>query len=102
MRSRWYHRPLLHTITTEKRATWLELFYDLIFVAAFIQLGNGLSERVNALGFINFFGAFLPLWMVWTGFTFFNNRFTIDDFVHRLQVFLQMLAVGGIAISAGS
>jgi low temperature requirement protein LtrA len=31
----------------EKRATWLELFYDLIFVAAFIQLGNLLSASVS-------------------------------------------------------
>ena len=33
----------------EKRATWLELFYDLVFVAAFIQLGNALTARVSPL-----------------------------------------------------
>lgn len=35
MRSRWFHLPLLHTEHDhEKKVSWLELFYDLIFVAS--------------------------------------------------------------------
>lgn len=102
MRSRWFHPPLLHSpaLGLEKRATWLELFYDLIFVAAFIQLGNGLASRVSVSGFAAFAAMFVPLWVAWTGFTFFQNRYTLDDFTHRLTVFLQMFAIGGMAISA--
>jgi low temperature requirement protein LtrA len=47
MRNRWFHVPVLHTAAHEKKVSWLELFYDLIFVAAFIQLGNGLAEHVT-------------------------------------------------------
>jgi len=104
MRSRWFHRPFLHSTSLglEKRATWLELFYDLIFVAAFIQLGNGLSTHVSGRGFAAFAATFVPLWVAWTGFTFYENRYTVDDFAHRLLVFAQMFAVGGMAISAPS
>jgi low temperature requirement protein LtrA len=28
----------------QRRVTWLELFYDLVYVAALIQLGNVLSS----------------------------------------------------------
>jgi len=43
MQSRWFHLPKLHVAGHgHKRVTWLELFYDLIFVAAIIQLGDGL------------------------------------------------------------
>ena len=102
MRSRWFHAPTLHTHLSdvEKRATWLELFYDLIFVAAFIQLGDGLSKHTSFGGFAAFAGIFVPLWIVWTGFTFYINRFTIDDFTHRLTVFVQMFAVGAMAVTA--
>ncbi|MCB9577060.1 MAG: low temperature requirement protein A [Polyangiaceae bacterium] len=102
MRSRWFHRPFLHSpaLGLEKKATWIELFYDLIFVAAFIQLGNGLSSHTSVKGFLGFAGVFVPLWVAWTGFTFFENRYTLDDFSHRLLVFLQMFAVGAMAISA--
>lgn len=101
MRSRWFHRPLLHSpaLGLEKRATWLELFYDLVFVAAFIQLGNGLSERTSGAGILAFGAVFMALWVAWTGLVFFINRYTVDDFVHRLTVFVQMFAVGGMAIS---
>jgi inward rectifier potassium channel len=102
MRNRWFHPPHLHTPheDPEKRATWLELFYDLIFVAAFIQLGDGLSNKASLEGFAQFMGVFLCLWIAWTGFTVFVNRFTIDDFVHRLLVFVQMFSVGAMAVTA--
>ena len=102
MLNRWYHRPLLHSpsLGLEKKVTWLELFFDLIFVAAFIQLGNYLSAAVSISGFLAFAGVFVPLWVTWTGYTFYCNRFTIDDVTHRTMVFMQMFAVGGMAISA--
>jgi inward rectifier potassium channel len=102
MRNRWFHSPLLHTpsLGLDKKATWLELFYDLIFVASFIQLGNALSHHVSLAGTLAFAGVFVPLWVAWTGFTFYENRFTVDDFTHRAFVLLQMFSVGAMAISA--
>lgn len=102
MRSRWFHRPFLHgpTLGIEKKASWLELFFDLTFVAAFIQLGNGLSAHITPTGLLAFAGTFVSLWVAWTGFTFFQNRYTVDDFVHRTVVLLQMLAVAGMALTA--
>jgi inward rectifier potassium channel len=102
MRNRWFHKPILHTplLGVEKKVSWLELFYDLIFVAAFIQLGNGLAKHPTPSGVAMFAGMFIPLWLSWTGFTFFENRYSLDDFLHRAMVLAQMAAVGGMAISA--
>lgn len=101
MRSRWFHVPHFHTAESgEKKASWLELFYDLVFVAAFIQLGNELAHDFNLNRFLVFAGVFVPIWMAWTGFTYYANRFTVDDFTHRMLVFAQMFAVGGMAIFA--
>ncbi len=102
MRKRWFHQPEFHIPKehVEKKASWLELFYDLIFVAAFIQLGNGLSSTISWTGFLTFSAMFSMLWTIWTGFTTYINRFNIDDFLHRFLIFLQMLSVGSIAIFA--
>jgi low temperature requirement protein LtrA len=101
MQNRWFHPPHLHSPKAgqERKVGWLELFYDLIYVAAIIQLGNALSAHVGWLGFLGFAGLFFPLWLSWTTFTFFSNRFVVDDFVHRAMVFMQMFGVAGMAIS---
>ena len=99
--NRWIHAPKLHTPEDGKhrRVAWLELFYDLIYVATIIQLGDALSQNVNLWGFIAFCALFLPLWWTWTGFTFYSNRFFVDDFLHRALVFAQMAGIGAMAVS---
>jgi len=101
MESRWFHRPTFHVggDGKERKVSWLELFYDLIYVAAIIQLGDALSQHVGLLGFLGFAGLFVPIWLTWTNFTFYSNRFVIDDFGHRLLVFGQMFAIGAMAVS---
>jgi low temperature requirement protein LtrA len=94
--------PRLHTAHAgehERKVTWLELFYDLVYVAAIIQLGNTLSNDVSWDGFIRFVALFIPIWWSWTGITFYVNRFVVDDVVHRLLIFTQ---IGFIAILAMS
>ena len=100
MLNRLFHPPALHTAAhgSEKKVGWVELFYDLIYVATIIQLGNALSQHPGILGFLAFAGLFVPIWYTWTGFTFYSNRFVVDDVVHRGAVFLQMFAVGAMAV----
>ena len=102
MRSRWFHSPRLHLAVegNPRKPGWLELFYDLIFVAGFIQLGNGLTAHPTPAGSAAFAGAFAAMWISWSGFTYYMNRFTVDDFIHRLMVFAQMFAVGAMAVTA--
>lgn len=100
LQNRWHHPPTLHRPGHghERKVGWLELFYDLIYVAGIIQLGNALSENVGLGGFAAFFGLMMPIWLAWTGFTFFNNRFVVDDVIHRCGVFVQMFFIGAVAV----
>lgn len=105
MRSRWYHAPELHTeLDPPKRWSWLAIFYDLLFAAAVLQLAGALSEGVargdGLFGFARVAGHFVPLWLAWTGFTFFEARFTVDDLLHRGLTFAQMMAISGMGITA--
>lgn len=104
MRDRWFHAPTLHTASHQPRQTsWLELIYDLVFVAGMIQLGDAVAAQRavwGPVGAVFWFVVFVsPMWIAWTGFTFYSNRYTVDDILHRLLVFLHMLATAGMAVT---
>ena len=86
----------------EHRVTWLELFFDLVYVAALIQLGDRLADDITWKGVAAFAGVFVVLWWTWTGTTAFTNQFAVDDITHRLLAFVQMSAVGNLALIAAT
>jgi low temperature requirement protein LtrA len=85
-----------------RRATWLELFFDLVFVAAVGQLAMALSAEPTTARFFEFLGLFVPVWWAWMGFTFYANRFDTDDVVYRLLLLLAMFGVAGLATTIPS
>ena len=91
--------PRLVTESAHRKVGWLELFYDLVYVASIVQLGNKLSEDVSTNGFIAFVLLFIPIWWVWMGTTFYANRFDADDLSHRFLIFGQIIVVSALAIS---
>ena len=99
-RSRLLAPPRLRVVDhpeEERRATWLELFFDLVFVVAVAQLSNALSDDRSLEGFLILCGLFVPIWWAWVGFTFYADRFDTDDVVHRVLMLAGMFAVGALA-----
>lgn len=84
---------------TDRTVGWLELFYDLVYVATLIQIGNYLSDNVTLLGFAQFLVLLTVVWWAWTGETFFQNRYVVDDLPHRLLIFTQIFAVASLGLS---
>ena len=92
--------PRLRTVEDadeERRASWLELFVDLVFVVAVGQVARELEVDHSALGFLKFAFLFVPIWWAWVGFTFYADRFDTDDLVFRVAMFAEMLAVAALA-----
>ena len=83
----------------ERHATWLELFYDLVFVVTISQLSHYLLHDVSLSNFFGFLFLFIPVWWSWIGTTFFATRFYSDDLVHRLLLLLQMGGAGAMAVN---
>jgi low temperature requirement protein LtrA len=83
----------------EQKVGWLELFYDLVYVATIIALGNKLSGDSSTKGVLAFAALFVPIWWSWTGVAFYITRFNMDDVGHRLLVFAQMFAISVLAIN---
>ena len=97
----WWRRPMLREDDDEmRRASWLELFVDLMFVAIISACARGLALDVTPNGVGRFVIEFLPAWWIWLGLTVYNDRLDTDDVSHRVSFFAIMLALGGMAVSA--
>ena len=86
----------LKTGTYERHATWLELFYDLVYVVVIARLAHVITHahggHLGLSRYLAFAALFVPVWWAWTGHTMFQNRFDPDDAIHRVLSLLQMLA----------
>ncbi len=78
----------------EKKVTWLELFYDLLFVASVAVATHVLLHvedgHIHTIYLFKFVLIFVPIWWAWVGQTIFVNRFGQDLFHQRLFLILQM------------
>ena len=91
-------RPL-DEVDGHRHSTWLELFFDLVFVAALAQLSLDVVNDPTAGGFLEFVALFVPVWWAWVGFTFYASRFEREDAVDRILWLTAMLAVAALAVS---
>lgn len=97
----WWHPPRLHAPGEPPgRVTWLELFYDLVFVVVISRLAHHLAEHPDARSFGEFLLLFVPVWWVWLSVAYYNERFETYDLSFRATTLLQMLAVAGMAANA--
>ena len=83
----------------ERHATWLELFYDLLFAAVVAQLTFELSQDLSGFGVLTFVALCVPVWWAWVGQSFYATRFDTDDLGHRLFIIAQMFAVAAMAVN---
>jgi low temperature requirement protein LtrA len=84
---------------TSRHATWLELFYDLVFVVVIFQLAHNLEEDFSLYGFLGFLALFVPVWWSWIGAVFYATRFDTDDLGHRILILLQMVGAAALAVN---
>ena len=80
-----------------RHATWLELLYDLAYVAAVASLADLLVAHITWPHVLASAALFVPVWWSWVGHAFYANRFDTDDLGHRLLTAVQMLFAVGMA-----
>jgi low temperature requirement protein LtrA len=80
-----------------RRSTWLELFFDLIFVVALGKVPHLLAHTHNneldSHVFLTFIILFLLFWWIWMLHTSFSNRFDNDSRFHRVFTLLIMFVL---------
>ncbi|WP_227375961.1 low temperature requirement protein A [Haladaptatus halobius] len=98
----WLRPPQLRTVGSmdnDRHATWLELFFDLVFVAAIAELVHGLRDDLTWMGVLGFVALFVPVWWAWVGSTFYATRFDTDDVEYRLLTAVEMFGVIALAVN---
>jgi low temperature requirement protein LtrA len=99
-RTPWFTPPRLLTTgeAGERRASWLELFFDLVFVVAITEPAHELVLDHSAGGFLRFAALFVPVWVAWQGYMAYTTRFDTDDLPFRVAYFAAMLAIAAMAV----
>jgi low temperature requirement protein LtrA len=100
--NRWLRPPQLRTLDAdqdERHATWLELFFDLVFVICIAEVVHTLEDYRSLGDFLGTAGLFVAVWWAWVGYTVYADRFDTDDLLHRVLVLAGMLAVIAMALS---
>jgi low temperature requirement protein LtrA len=82
----------------ERPVTYIELFFDLVFVFAITQLSHYLLDRLNQHGALETLIAFLAIWWVWIFTSWTTNWLDPDRGAVRFMMI--MLMFGGLALSA--
>lgn len=80
-----------------RHATWLELFFDLVFVAAIGVITHHLAHvhdgHIPTKDLVLFPIEFVPLWWIWATHTLFANRFDTDGKGHRVASLAIMMLI---------
>ncbi|HEX4913211.1 MAG TPA: low temperature requirement protein A [Vicinamibacterales bacterium] len=85
---------------SDRKVTWTELFFDLVFVAAVAQVGAPLAADYSFGEVGRFAFLLLIIWWAWHGYAVYATRFDTDDAVERGATLLQMVAVVFMAANA--
>lgn len=86
--------------TKQRRVTWLELFFDLVFVTAVAEVGSPLSADYSTAGLFRYAFLFVLIWWGWIGHTLYCTRFDHDDLANRLLVLAQCFIAVVMAANA--
>jgi low temperature requirement protein LtrA len=92
------HSSLLRTRDGHTRVTYVELFFDLVFVFAVTQLSHSLVEHLTLGGALQTAFLLSAVWWVWMYTCWFTNWVDPDKPAVRMMMFALMLA--GLLLSA--
>jgi low temperature requirement protein LtrA len=84
----------------ERKATWLEFFFDLVFAAAVGQVARRLAGPLTSGAALEFAVLAAPVWWAWVGYVYYKDRFGTDDLSDRLLTLAQMGAALALAARA--
>jgi len=97
----FWQRPRSHRdILTERRVSFLELFYDLIYVVLIARIALGLHEGVTVKSVLTFAILFGLTWIGWYNGSLLHDAHGRPDIRNRLMTFLQMFAIAAMAVFA--
>ncbi len=84
----------------QRRASWVELFFDLVVAGAVNQLAGTLQDHPDPVTLARSVFFFVPVWWLWVQFSFYADRHESDDAAHRGTFLAAIVLCAGLAASA--
>jgi low temperature requirement protein LtrA len=98
-RSRFWQRPRAHGDVIEDRTvSFLELFYDLVYVVVISRAAHTLAEHISWRTVGEFAVVFALIWFAWVNGTLYYELHGREDGRTRVFVFVQMLLLAVLAV----
>lgn len=98
---RWWQPPgRASERDLHRSVTFLELFYDLVYVVLVAQLAHSLAEHVTLSGVLEFAFLFIIVWWAWFNGSSYHDFHGNNDIRTRVFTFMQMFTVASMAIFA--
>jgi low temperature requirement protein LtrA len=99
---RWWQPPRrAKDRELDRSVTFLELFYDLVYVVLIAQLAHSLAEHVTLSGALGYGFLFIIVWWAWFNGSSYHDIHGNNDIRTRVFTFLQMFTVAAMAVFAG-
>jgi len=76
----------------ERKTSYLELFFDLVFVFAFTQVTALILEDPSVTGFVRATLVLAMVWWAWSAYAWMTNSIDVENTVTRLIIFAAMAA----------
>jgi low temperature requirement protein LtrA len=80
------------TVEEERKTSYLELFFDLVFVFAFTQVTALILEDTSPQGFARAALVLAMVWWAWSAYAWMTNAIDVENTVTRLIIFAAMVA----------
>ena len=99
LRAIFWQPPRAHgDIIEDRTVSFLELFYDLVYVVVIARATHHLAEHITWRGIGEFAVIFGLIWIAWLNGTLYQDLHGRDDGRTRLFVFVQMMLLALLAV----
>lgn len=84
-------KKLHHSEQMERKATWLELFFDLSLVVPIYQLSHYLVEHLSFVGILSYIVLFMAVFQTWQHNMYYNEQFELPEKFMRVFTLIKIL-----------
>jgi len=83
----------------ERRISWLELFYDLVYVIAIARITHHLSHHISTNDFLEYASLFILIFWGWLNGSLYHDLHGNEGLRTRLMTLWQMMIIAAFAIT---
>lgn len=99
----WWGAPKkLSEQQQDRKVSWLELFYDLVYVIAIAKITTHFYEHVDVTGFLNYLFFFSIIFWSWLNGSLYHDIHESEGLRTKLMTLWQILIVAGLVITIDS